>query len=158
MSVTLLVNSENAHKQSAAAKIAAALSTSALRVTVEAVPWSDFVSRLKSGRFDLYYGEYKMTADWDLTDLLSTSGANNYGRFNERRFRRPAHCRAQRHRRQAHRRFGQAVRGLLPADAHIAPICFARSSILTTSGAIEGLTPSLTDPFYNLQDWTIHFS
>ena len=40
----------------------------------------------------------------------------------------------------------------------IAPICFASSSVLTTSGAIEGLTPSLTDPFYNLSDWKVRFS
>lgn len=157
VAVTLLVNSENTHKQSAAAKIAAALSTSALRVTVEAVPWSEFVARLKSGDFDLYYGEYKMTADWDLTDLLSTGGANNYGRFNDAEF--TALLTAERSavgeaHTQAAAKLYEAFSKLTP----IAPICFARSSILTTSGAIEGLTPSITDPFYNLQDWEIHFS
>ena len=157
VSVTLLVNSENAHKQSAAAKIAAALSTSALRVTVEAVPWSDFVSRLKSGRFDLYYGEYKMTADWDLTDLLSASGANNYGRFNDANF--AALLTAERSATgDGHTDASAKLYEAFCRQTPIAPICFARSSILTTSGAIEGLTPSLTDPFYNLQDWTIHFS
>ena len=39
-----------------------------------------------------------------------------------------------------------------------APICFARSSILPPSGVIQGLTPSLADPFYNLSDWKIKFS
>ena len=51
VSVTLLVNSESAHKRDAAAKIAAALSTSALQVSIAAVPWSEFVARLKSGEF-----------------------------------------------------------------------------------------------------------
>ena len=157
VSVTLLVNSENTHKQSAAAKIAAALSTSALRVTVEAVPWSNFVSRLKSGSFDLYYGEYKMTADWDLTDLLSTSGANNYGRFSDADF--ASLLTAERTATgDGHTDASAKLYEAFCRQTPIAPICFARSSILTTSGAIEGLTPSLTDPFYNLQDWTIHFS
>lgn len=34
---------------------------------------------LKAGDFDLYYGECKLTADWDLSPLLSPGGALNYG-------------------------------------------------------------------------------
>ena len=37
-----------------------------------AVPWDTFLTRLESGDFDLYYGECRLTADWDLTALLST--------------------------------------------------------------------------------------
>ena len=124
---------------------------------MEAVPWSEFVSRLKSGDFDLYYGEYKMTADWDLTDLLSTGGSNNYGRFNDANF--TALLTAERTAvGDAHADAAAKLYEAFRQQTPIAPICFARSSILTTSGAIEGVTPSITDPFYDLQDWKIHFS
>lgn len=155
VSVTLLVNSESAHKRDAAAKIAAALSTSALQVSIAAVPWSEFVSRLKSGNFDLYYGEYKMTADWDLTELLT--GSCNYGRYAgadltallaaERTAQESAHATA-----------AAKLYAAFQAQMPFAPICFERSSVLTTSGVIQGLTPSLTDPFYNLTDWKIRFA
>ena len=155
MSVTLLVNSESAHKRDAAAKIAAALSTSALQVSIAAVPWSEFISRLQSGNFDLYYGEYKMTADWDLTELLT--GSCNYGRYinadltalltAERTAQGADHA-------AAAARLYEAFQAQMP----FAPICFERSSVLTTSGVIQGLTPSLTDPFYNLTDWKIKFA
>ena len=155
VSVTLLVNSESAHKRDAAAKIAAALSTSALQVTVVSVPWSEFLARLQNGNFDLYYGEYKMTADWDLTELLSGSG--NYGRYTnaelsalltaERSAQGTEHA-------AAAAALYQAFRQQMP----FAPICFESSSVLTTSGVIQGLTPSVADPFYNLTDWKIKFA
>ena len=93
----------------------------------------------------------------DLTDLLSTGGSNNYGRFNDANF--TALLTAERTAvGDAHADAAAKLYEAFCRQTPIAPICFARSSILTTSGAIEGLTPSLTDPFYNLQDWTIHFS
>ena len=95
--------------------------------------------------------------NWDLTDLLSASGANNYGRFNDANF--AALLTAERSATgDGHTDASAKLYEAFCRQTPIAPICFARSSILTTSGAIEGLTPSLTDPFYNLQDWTIHFS
>ena len=157
LTLTLLVNEESSFKVSAAQEIAMYLNTARLTVTVEAVPWDTFLTRLESGNFDLYYGECRLTADWDLTDLLSASGANNYGRFNDANF--AALLTAERSATgDGHTDASAKLYEAFCRQTPIAPICFARSSILTTSGAIEGLTPSLTDPFYNLQDWTIHFS
>ena len=118
---------------------------------------AEYAAALEVGSFDLYLGEVRLTADWDLTDLLSTSGANNYGRFNDANF--AALLTAERSATgDGHTDASAKLYEAFCRQTPIAPICFARSSILTTSGAIEGLTPSLTDPFYNLQDWTIHFS
>ena len=124
-------------------------------MSIDAVQWSEFVSRLQSGNFDLYYGEYKMTADWDLTELLT--GSCNYGRYTnadltalltaERTAQGADHA-------AAAARLYEAFQAQMP----FAPICFERSSVLTTSGVIQGLTPSLTDPFYNLTDWKIKFA
>lgn len=156
-SVTLLVNRENQHKVDAAGKIAAALSDSALQVTVEAVPWATFVARLQSGAFDLYYGEYKMTADWDLTELLSVGGSANYGKYSDQNFTEL--LLAERSTQDtAHEDAALQLYTYLSKQMPIAPICFTRASVLTTFGAIEGLTPSLTDPFYNLTGWTVHIS
>lgn len=155
VSVTLLVNSESAHKRDAAAKIAAALSSSALQVSVVSVPWSEFLSRLQSGNFDLYYGEYKMTADWDLTELLTGSG--NYGRYTNPEL--SALLAAERSAQGTeHDAAAAALYEAFRLQMPFAPICFESSSVLTTSGVIQGLTPSVTDPFYNLTDWKIKFA
>ena len=46
---------------------------------------ADFATNaaLAAGKFDLYYGEVKLTADWDLRSLLATGGALNYGGYSD---------------------------------------------------------------------------
>ena len=48
-------------------------------VTVEELPWEEYLAALESGEFDLYFGEVRLTANWDLSDLVGTGGAMNYG-------------------------------------------------------------------------------
>lgn len=48
-------------------------------MTVTALPWADYTAALAAGSFDLYYGEVRLTADWNLAPLLATGGRLNYG-------------------------------------------------------------------------------
>ena len=77
--VTMLVNSENSFKVAAAESIAEALSDFDLQIQVQALPWEEYTAALAAGNFDLYYGEVKLTADWDLSALVGTGGSLNYG-------------------------------------------------------------------------------
>lgn len=65
--VTLLVNQENTFKVSAAEHIAQALSDFDLQIQVEALPWEEYAAALAAGNFDLYYGEVRLPANWDLS-------------------------------------------------------------------------------------------
>ncbi len=38
-------------------------------------------SRLSSGRYQMYYGEYEMTSDFDLSDIISRNGDRNFGDY-----------------------------------------------------------------------------
>ena len=77
--VTLLVNQENTFKVSAAEHIAQALSDFDLQIQVEALPWEEYAAALAAGNFDLYYGEVRLPANWDLSALVGTGGSLNYG-------------------------------------------------------------------------------
>ena len=126
-----------------------------LYLDMTAEEYLEFAARLKSGNFDLYYGEYKMTADWDLTELLT--GSCNYGRYTSADL--TALLAAERTAQgSAHDTAAAKLYAAFQAQMPFAPICFERSSVLTISGVIQGLTPSLTDPFYNLTDWKIRFA
>ena len=39
----------------------------------------------------------------------------------------------------------------------ILPVCFKRTSVLMTQGAVETITPTAANPFYGLKDWKINF-
>ena len=48
-------------------------------IEVVELPWDEYLTALEAGDFDLYFGEIRLTADWDLTDLLSIGAPLNYG-------------------------------------------------------------------------------
>ena len=151
----LLVNEENAFKVTAAQEIADSLSHAGLSVTVEAVPWETYLQRLQDGNFDLYYGECRLTADWDAQALTGTEGSLNYGGFSdEKTDTLLAACRTA----------GEAQRSAalttlweeLARQMPVAPLCFKSDSVLTTAGLVEGLVATETNPFFSLADWTVH--
>ena len=153
--VTLLVNSENSFKVSAAQYLADALSACDIKITVNALPWAEYVAALEAGDFDLYYGEVKLTADWDLSQLIGTGGSLNFGNYSsyvmDTLLSRYAAS-------QAPQSALQSLCRYLQTQAPMIPLCFKCSSVLTESGVAEGFSPTAADPFHNSGNITINLS
>lgn len=153
--VTLLVNSENSFKVSAAQYLAGSLSACDIKLTVKALPWDEYTAALTAGEYDLYYGEVKLTADWDLSELVGSGGSMNYGGYSDLSvdYLLKAYASAA--------DAGAAMRSLcryLQAQAPILPLCFKRTSVLTEGGVADGLSPTAADPFYQLGSISIQLS
>ena len=151
--VTLLVNQESSFKVSAAEYIAEALSDFDLQVQVEALPWAEYTAALAAGNFDLYYGEVKLTADWDLSSLLGAGGSLNYGGWSDPQTDQLLSAYAAAEDRSAAM---EALCTRLADQAPILPVCFSTSSVLYQAGVITGLTPTAAEPFYDLGSCVIH--
>lgn len=152
-SATLLVNSENSFKVSAATAIAQELSAFDLNIEVKALPWAEYTAALAAGQFDLYYGEIKLTADWDLTALVGTGGGANYSKWADPQtdallasYAAASDRAASMHTLCAH----------LQAECPIIPICFKSTSVLVQDGVVEGLQPTMANPFYDFSSCTVH--
>lgn len=151
--LVLLVNSENPFKVSAAQYLAESFSAAGLFMEVQVLPWEEYSTALAAGNFDLYYGEVKLSADWDLTSLLSTVGTLNYGgwasEFTDQLLSAYA----------AADDPAAAMESLcahLQKQAPILPLCFKYTSVLTQSNVLENLSSTMTEPFYNLPNCIIH--
>lgn len=157
VSLRLLVNNENDFKVAVAGNIAAMLNRYDFDVTVVSLPWEDYLYTLSTGNYDLYYGECKLSADWDIAPLLSRGGNLNYGGYesdvadalmtvlrtadeDDRADAMETLCR------------------LLQQDAPMMPLFFERSSVLLTQGAVDAITPTATNPFYGLERWQVNWS
>lgn len=153
-SLTLLVNIEDMAKSAAANRIAQDLESAGLRVTVERLAWEDYVSALASGQFDLYLAEVYLTADFDLTALVSHQGALNYGRWSDAAI--PGLLDNVR-RAQGDERVSRTATLLryLNQNAPIAPICFREGTVLTQYDRVENLSPVQGNVFSNLSQWTV---
>lgn len=151
--LTLLVNEENSFRLASAEYIAESLSLLDWEITVQALPWEEYLLALSTGAFDLYLGETRLTADWDLSALVGTGGALNYGGFTDvatdvlLSLLQSAADRTT----AAHQLCQQ-----LQSTAPIAPICFRSYTVLTHTGVVEGLSPAPGSTFAGLESWTIH--
>ena len=151
--LTLLVNEENSFKVSIAQYLAKAFSAAGVSVEVTALPWEAYIAALTAGNFDLYYGEVRLTADWDLSPLLMTGGTLNYGGWSD-----PQMDQLLTAYRSSENREGnmEKICSLLKNQAPILPVCFKSASFLTQSDVIEGLVPTAAEPFYQLSSCVLH--
>ena len=154
-SVTMIVNQENSFKVASARQIAAELSVFDLKVTVEGLPWAEYTAALADGEYDLYYGEVKLSADWNLAPLLATGGALNYGRYSDATL----DLLLQEYAVASDRTSAMhSICSYLKKQAPILPVCFKRVSVLTQSGVIDNLTPTAVNSFYDIGGCTIHLA
>lgn len=151
--LTLLVNEENSFKRAIADHLAESWTAGGVPVEVRVLPWEEYTSALRAGDFDLYYGEARLRADWDLSSLLEPYGALNYGHWSD-----PDTSRLLGEYAAAEDRAAAmgALCARLREQAPILPVCFKSTSVLTQSEVVEGLAPTAAEPFYALGQCVIH--
>lgn len=79
LNLTLLVNTENDFRLSLARSIQQALEKVNIKVTLRETSYSDYASSVKTGSFDLYIGETKLSNNFDLSRFFSEDGGLNTG-------------------------------------------------------------------------------
>lgn len=154
---TMIVSAENTFRVQMAQQIAQDLSRYDVKITVTPLPWTEFQSTLASGKFDLYYGELKLPADWDLSALLSPGGALNFSGYTDEKLPELLMTATT----TSGARRTAALRALythLRDTAPIIPVCFKNVSVLLPDKAVKINSPTAADPFYHLEDWTIQWA
>ena len=152
--VEMLVCDGDSSRLSAAKAIAAALSIYDLKVTVKTLPYAEYTAALQSGSFDLYYGEVRMTPDFDCTALVGTGGSLNYGGFSDPAL--DAQITTAFTTVSAPSSANETMLSTLQSAAPIAVICFKSQSVVVQGGAVDEITPTCFNPFYQLSNWEIH--
>jgi len=149
--LTLIVNSENSSRVTAARLIARQLEQTGLSVNISPLPWADYLATLSTGGFDLYLGEVSLTADFDLTPLISVDGPLNYSRWHSSsadRLLDTLRAAPEEERPQA----ASELCSLLTEQMPITPICFKRGSVLSRWEPASQLTPTRANVFYGLYE------
>lgn len=152
--LTFVVCSDSPEKTAMARKIAEDLESLGLPVAVKALGWADYCKALTEGKFDLYYGEVKLTADFDLSALLKAGGKMNYGGVTNSGYSDAigAYLAAPERERQI---ACDAMLQYIAENAPILPVCFEKHEVCTHRGAVGGFAPTQYNIFHNLTNWTI---
>lgn len=151
--LTMLVNEDNSFHMDNAGFIAEKLSVEDWTINVCALPWTEYLLALEQGEFDLYYAEVRLTADWDLSDLLGTEGILNYGRYNSLWMDMVMQDFAQTSERQT---VAGRLCNYFAEETPIAPICFQNYTVLTHANVVEDLICAPNNTFYMIEKWRIN--
>lgn len=149
LTTSILVNSENPFKVAAANQIAASLTAIGIKTSVEEVTFEEYQNRVSTGNFQMYYGEIRMTPDFDLRSLIMTGGALNYGRYSN----------AQTDQLVINARTSELedaktqLYNYLLAEMPIIPIAFAKDQVIVRSNLIKGFSPSPNWIFHGVGGW-----
>ena len=163
--INFIVNTDSTAKLEAARAIAETLNEMGIKVTLHELKWEDYIKALESGNYDMYYGEVRMTPDWDLSYLFkpytvyrdpekTQKGMNYANCFDEQYINAYA----------AYLGAGEENRNMAFSDlaklitesGAIIPICFERQELLTHRGVISGISCTQFDIFNRFYEWTIN--
>ena len=81
--VRLLVNKSDSLRVKVAQEIGRMLASSGMIVDVVSLPNDDYKLALEEGKFDLYLGQTKLSANMDLSAFFSANGTLNYGEIDD---------------------------------------------------------------------------
>ena len=154
INLKFVVCSDNTDKIRAAQKIAADLESIGIGVTVKELSWADYVAAIQAGNYDLFYGEIKLTADFNLTDMLTTNGLNNFYGIDDPEYYSFIH---------SYLEADDTTRGqtclemcqFLADNGPIIPVCFEKQQVLTHRDVVSGMDPTQYNVFYQLKNWSI---
>ena len=151
----LLVNEEDSFRIDNADYIAQRLSLLDWQITVRVLPWTEYLIALEQGDFDLYYAQVRLCADWDISDLIATTGTMNYGRFSDHHMDLLLADFLQSN---DHTGAAYALYHYFAQVVPIAPICFRNYTVLTHSQVVENMVTAPERTFERFEEWTIHLA
>ena len=111
--------------------------------------FEDYTARLAGGMFEIYYGETRMSPDFDLRSLIGTAGALNYGKYSSR----DTDWLIQEARAQGTDASRQTLYTQLLNEMPIVPVAFIRDQVVVRSGLITGFNPSPYWLFHGVAGW-----
>ncbi|MGI5936658.1 MAG: ABC transporter substrate-binding protein [Oscillospiraceae bacterium] len=152
--LTFIVNNDSAAKVQAARLIAETLQEMGITVKLKELSWDDYMEALENGDFDIYYGEVKLTADFDLSSLLFEEGSLNYCSVKDpsyESFITDYLCAFDEDRQKC----ADIMWHYIMETSPIITICFEKQEVVTHRGCVSGLKPTQYNIFNKFTEWTI---
>ena len=160
--------SDSSAKAGVARKFAEDMASLGFTITVEELTWSDYLTALEEGDFDMYYGEIKLRNDFDLTELLQVktkdneSSCLNYSGSTDKTFETYINqylaagsaSSVNEYDMERASAFETLCR-YLGETGSLITIGFEKQQIISHRGVIKGVDPNMGNPLYNFANWEI---
>lgn len=124
-----------------------------IQVTVTPLEFEDCRAKLRRESFQLYYGEYEMTADFDLSSVISRNGERNFGTYSSSKMENvltALHTADETEWEDARADYLECFMEETP----IIPIAFERSLISSADQLPAGFAPWPYNVFHGIEGWS----
>ena len=165
LNIRFIVNSDSTAKVLAARKICEQLNAIGITTTLYELTWADYIESLEKGDFDMYYGEIRLTPDWNLSELFRprenrskdlTFQGMNYARTRDYGYVDLYEKYLAEADDSVRREDFQTINRYITETGIILPVCFERRELLTHRGVATGISATQYDVFHNFYEWTIN--
>lgn len=173
INIDFIVNSNSTVKLQAARQLAENLNSIGIKTTLRELSWKEYVLALEKGEYDMYYGEIRQSADWNMAYLFDAynekvykndrSGnkwvdvKRNYARCKDETYSELYYAYLAAGEAEKYEKFQEACRYLME-NGGLVPVCYERRQVLSHRGVIDGLAATQYDLFNNFREWTIQLS
>lgn len=154
ININFIVCSDSSAKTGVVKHFQSDMESIGLKVTVNELTWDEYLLALEEGNFDMYYGEVKLRANFDLSELLDPEGSLNFSRSKDKAFltyinnylAAPDATRS-----IIYQQLCEYVAG----TGALIPIGFEQQQIILHRGVVKGVNANLGNPLYDFPNWKI---
>ena len=138
---TMIVCLSSEQRVAAAQAVVDALNSRGFQLTLETLEYDEYLSALQNGQFDLYYGEVRLSPDFDLSPFFESGGSLSYGSIADAAL--ASLCT------QATENAGNAydLHEAVMERGMLCPVLFKTYAIYSARGRITNLSPCLDGVF-----------
>lgn len=156
-----IVCSDSSAKTGVVRRFAEDMESIGLKVTVRELSWENYLTALEEGDFDMYYGEVKLRANFDLTELLqvrpdlkegqTTTNINYSGSTDEGYM---TYIDNYLKSNDSERIYNYTMLAdYITQNAMLITIGFEKQQIILHRGIIKGVDPNFGNPMFNFVNW-----
>ncbi len=154
ITLSFVVNKENPAKVKAARALRDSLAERGITVVLRELSWDSYIRALKNREYDIYLGEVMLTADFDLTQLLSYGGNANYGVYDAQlqTLIYDFNASAEEGKRDA----AAKLYGYIAEHLPVISLMFEIETIYTHRETVSGMNPTIHNLFNDITAWSIN--
>jgi ABC-type transport system substrate-binding protein len=152
----LIVCSDSSAKTGVCNKLAEDMASIGLQITVRELTWSEYITALEEGDFDMYYGEVKLRNNFDLTELLDPDSSLNYTRSTDQSFETYINSYLGGYDDADRKTLYASMFDYVASRGGLISIGFETQELIVHRGMIRGLDPNLGNPLYDFANWEIY--
>ena len=155
LTLDFIVNEDSIYKIKAAQEIEYSVKSVGIDINLRILKWNEYKAALRSGDFDMYYGEILLTPDFNFEQLISPGGQLNHGGYDNEDCLAVSRMFLGAKDGEEKADAAKQLCGVVSQSAPIVPVLYRKYCVHSNRGVVSGLNPSFSGVLSGISGWKI---